>query len=659
MFIRVLIILVISGWGVGDVFSQNKPAKRDSIPARRKVIQSSTDEVSAGPAKRTRSKIVNDSAKTVYGPKTTLSTTEKEIFENRNGYRQLDTSIFNLHRWDFVRKFENKYQDLGNVGTALNPVFPLVPQTIGATPGFKVYDLYYETAEPRYYNTKSPFSRINIIWGGRGRSMTHIEFTRNITPRWNFGFNYRPVLSANQIPFAGNKNYQLISHYYDFYTTFESKNKRYKLLMSYRRIRHHVKENGGVKFTRDSSYKAYFDPNAIAYFAISTNTTPTIISEDLKVNFHLFHQFQLAKPLQFYHAMDWGKQANTFHNAAPQSAESKIYFHYSNTDAAVINDVNTFQVFQNEVGLKGNAAFLFYDFYYKLRSYNNTMGNLQGQAPHARGLENYVGSRIAFRFDSLSQLSGQAEYLLDGHYRIDGTLRTPWLDAELHSALAKPGFMQQVYRGGYNSWLYSFTNTFSNQLSGRIKAQVGPLFISPGLTYTALKDYIYFKSDTAQQALPHQSSGNQQVLSPELRLDIHFFHKIHLKPEVIYTLLLNNDDQALSIPTWFTNLQLYYEGFIFKGALQVQAGIEMHAKSNYKALGYAPAIQQYYLQDSFTSPSFWTTDLFLNGRIKRGRLFVKYINLLQQFTNQGYLPTPGYPNVRNTLDFGFELILFD
>jgi hypothetical protein len=49
----------------------------------------------------------------------------------------------------------------------------------------------------------------------------------------------------------------------------------------------------------------------------------------------------------------------------------------------------------------------------------------------------------------------------------------------------------------------------------------------------------------------------------------------------------------------------------------------------------------------------------LNGRIKRGRLFVKYINLLQQFTGQGYLPTPSYPNVKSALDFGFELILFD
>jgi hypothetical protein len=123
--------------------------------------------------------------------------------------------------------------------------------------------------------------------------------------------------------------------------------------------------------------------------------------------------------------------------------------------------------------------------------------------------------------------------------------------------------------------------------------------------------------------------------------------------------VLDNDNHAISVPTWFTNIQLSYENVIFNGALQLQTGVETHYKSAYKAMGYAPAIQQFYIQENFTNTPFWSTDIFLNGRIKRGRFFVKYVNLLQQFTRQGYLPTPGYPNVRSTIDFGFELILFD
>src|SRR5690349_13540188 len=110
---------------------------QDNLPVkggRRKVVtQTTKTDSETGTAKRTRSSIVNDSAKNVYGPKTTLSTTEKEIFENKKSFVPLDTSIFNLHRWDFVQKNENKYQDLGNLGTALNPIFPKLPSVIGAT----------------------------------------------------------------------------------------------------------------------------------------------------------------------------------------------------------------------------------------------------------------------------------------------------------------------------------------------------------------------------------------------------------------------------------------------------------------------------------------------------------------------------------------------
>jgi hypothetical protein len=251
--------------------------------------------------------------------------------------------------------------------------------------------------------------------------------------------------------------------------------------------------------------------------------------------------------------------------------------------------------------------------------------------------------------------------LLDGHYKIEGSLRTPWLDAELKNSLAKPGFMQQAYLGGFNKWTNSFNDVLSSQVSGRIKAKLGPLFISPGITYTVLHNYLYFAhvDSSLQQAKALQSTYNQQVVSPEVRMEIRFLKRFHLRPQVIYTSIVNNDDHALSIPTWFSNVQLSYENIIFNGALQLQVGFDTHYKSAYQAMGYDPAIQQYYIQNRYTTTPFWSTDFFLNGRIKRGRFFVKYINLIQAFTKQGLMPTPYYPNVRSTVDFGFELILFD
>jgi hypothetical protein len=278
------------------------------------------------------------------------------------------------------------------------------------------------------------------------------------------------------------------------------------------------------------------------------------------------------------------------------------------------------------------------------------------------GVENYVGGKIALRFDSLSELSGNAEYLLNGNYRIQAELKTPWLDAKGISTLAKPGFLPLAYRGSHHFWLNDFSSTFSNQLEAYLKVTWGRLFISPGARYTVLKDYIFYRENKVageQTVLPAQSSGNQQVFSPELRMSLRFFRHFYFRPQVIYTSLLKNDDDALRIPEWFGNAQLAYENMLFKGNMQAQIGIDLHWRSAYTALGYDPSIQQYYVQNHFANPAFPLTDVFFNGKFKRGRFFFKYHNIVQAITGKGYLITPAYRGQPNIMDFGFDLILFD
>jgi len=318
----------------------------------------------------------------------------------------------------------------------------------------------------------------------------------------------------------------------------------------------------------------------------------------------------------------------------------------------------------NEFGIKGNAAFLFYSFFYKMRmfsTFNQYVDETQLSFKND-GIENYVGGQIAFRFDSLSELTGRAEYLLDGNYLLQANLKTPWLDGNVISSLSKPSFLPLAYRGSHNGWINNFTSPFYNQLSGFLKGDFGPLFISPGFTYTALTNYIYYKRNDVvneQAVLPVQSSGNQQVLTPELRMSVRFFRHLYLRPQVLYTKFLKNDNQALRIPEWFINTQLSFENFLFKNAIQVQTGVDVHWRSDYTAPGYDPAIQQFYVQDSYVNPSFPLVDVFFNGKFKGGKFFVKYHNIVQLATKTGYLPTPTYRGQGNVLDFGFDLILFD
>jgi Putative porin len=607
------------------------------------------------------SQIVDDSTKNIYGPKTTLWISENDLFLNKKKYQPLDTNLANYHRWTYVQRFNNFYQDLGNVGTALNPIFPHVSETVGVTPGYSVYDPYFDTEAPVYFDSKSPYTSFRLVWGGDGRAVSRIEYSRNINPRWNFGFNYRPLLVDKQIQRSGKGDRQTISHYYDLYSSYRSKNERYLLAFNYRRIRHRVNENGGILLGRDTTVNGYYDPNAQPYLLEAQ-------TEEQKNALHVFHQYQLASPFQLYHRLDITKQINRFTDKASDETNYYKYFSFTNNDPDIdtvnVSDGMDFKTIVNEVGIKGNAAFLFYSFYYKIRTYSTfnryvdeTLLSFEND-----GVENYVGGKITFQFDSLAELSGNAEYLLDGNYRLQAELKTPWLDAKGMSVLAKPGFLPLAYRGSHNSWVNDFSSTFTNQLEAYLKVKWGRLFISPGARYVVLKDYIFYKENKVageQAVLPVQSSGNQQAFSPELRMSLRFFRHFYLRPQIIYTSLLKNDDDALRIPEWFTNTQLAYENMLFKGNMQAQIGFDLHWRSSYTALGYDPAIQQYYVQNGFVNEAYPLVDFFFNGKFKRGRFFFKYHNITQAFTGKGYLITPGYRGQPNVMDFGFDLILFD
>ncbi len=603
---------------------------------------------------RMGSKFVDDSTKNVYGPKTTLWTTEKNLFFNTPTYYTLDTTINNYHRWTHVQKLNNFYKDLGNVGTAMNPIFPVISSTIGVSSGFNSYSPYFDSEEVKYYNTKSPYTRMRIIWGGNGRATTKIEFSRNINSRWNFGFNYRPIIVEKQIGSKGQSDRQTVSHYYDFNTNYFSKDSAYFVLFTFQRIRHKVKENGGI-IINSTDPSVIFDPNT------KTNLT-TAISDEYRWNLHLFQQYKIADQLQVYHIADKSGQVNKFNHDPTDTLGLDFLKIKYNTNITGYFDETELKVFQNEAGIKGNLAFLFYNFYAKTRSYQRTMFS-KGDNGKVTGLENYLGGRAALKIDSATRLSGQAENLIgSANYLLTGNFESPWLDASLKSTLAKPTYLQQSYFGSHDLWNNNFSNVSSSVISGFLKANVGPLSISPGANFYTFKNYIFFKQDSsnlAQIKAPFQSTGTQVIFSPELRMTLRILKNIYFRPQIIYTNLLKNDDNAFQVPKLFLNGQLAYEGFWFKKHLQVQLGVDFHWKSDYNALGYDPSIQSFYVQTSTNTPSFLLADVFLNGKIKRGRVFVKYHNLINAFTPTGYFPTPNYPGRFNILDFGFELLLFD
>lgn len=188
------------------------------------------------------SRVIDDTTKQVYGPNTSKYYYERDVFYNRQVLHAIDTFSRNFHRnASYVQKYNNLYQDLGNIGTAIRPIYYQTPEAIGVSGGFHAYDLYWDTEGIRYFDTKSPYSNMNLILGGKGRSLTRATYSRNINPRWNIGFTYRGLFVDKQIQRKGKADRITRSNYYDAYTTFQNKDSTYRIFLNFKRSFHRIK----------------------------------------------------------------------------------------------------------------------------------------------------------------------------------------------------------------------------------------------------------------------------------------------------------------------------------------------------------------------------------------------------------------------------------
>jgi hypothetical protein len=616
---------------------------------------------SASQGQRSRSSIIDDSTKLIYGPHTSRYITEAELFYNEAGYQRIDTTILNIHRWHYLARHLYTFQDLGNVGTALRPVLGGIRGTPGVNTGFTAYDPYYEQEVIKIYNTRSPYSSMAVVWGGNGRAATRAEFSRNITPRWNFGFNYRAILVDKQIQRKGKGDRHVIGNYYDLYTHYQDKGDHYSALLSFRRMRHKVNEYGGV-YTQeaDPPFESYFSPNA-------QPTLTAANSEDWRINIHLFHQYKLARGLQLYHKVDQDKQRNLFSDDLTQE-ENDTFFDFTQTvqeDSLKTDDKTKFTFFRNEFGIKGGTRHFFYNGFYKLRAYAVDYKYLNADTLSfpTEGLESSLGGSLRVQLDSLNFLTADLEVLSTGQFRAAANLRSKWFEAEAVQSVSKPSFLAQAYRGHHDQWHNRFNNEDVTSLAALAKHDSKMLSVRLGARYRDQGNYVYFVKGTfpgtAQTVMPVQSGGRQRLLSPEGSVRVVFLGNFTLRASLTLNQLLQNDDDALEVPAWMVNTQFYYHGFLWKRNLEVNIGTETHLQPGYYAYGYDPVVQQFYRQSDSLVAGYPIVDAYLDGKIKWARFFVRYHNVLQLFRSTGYLATPGYPAMRNVLDFGFDFAFYD
>ncbi len=628
-----------------------------------------------------QAQILDDSTKQVYGPTTTRFLFEKDLLSDREAYHFVDTTIDRFHNYDFLSRNNYRYVDLGNLGTATRPVFYTPPAEIGVYSGFNAYNPYfYYPDDVRYYDTKSPYSSLYYVQGGLLQQLLKVDFSRNITPRWNAGFNYLRPTSPMQFAYENREQDRAIDgHSFVFFTRYESPDSAYHVLAHLSHLNHTSYDLGGIIPGADA-----VDSTGLNYELLLENFQTdaraqlprTARSIDLRLNYHLYHQYKFAEGFQVYHVFDRQVQQYRYLDSDPRNADvlrdlGRPFYPFYYLNDTITNERTRFAVLENKVGLKGTLSGWNYRAYARRRDWVGTYQAVtsapasRNPTPPAtdrrRAGETFLGLWTQYQFSPKFRLRAEGELMLFRDYRLNGTIETPWFTGGYNSVVYSPTLIQQRALGNHTNWDNSdrdnggFRNTRADQLFGTIILKSGSLTFMPSLTITNLDNYIFFD----EQSRPQQVTTPIQLVYAGASLDYRW-KVLRTQHEAIYTLRSGPSADVIRIPAFFVTSRLFAEGPLFKKALYMQLGVEMHYKSNYKGDAYMPAIGQFHLQQEFTLRAYPLFEVFANARINRVRLFVKFAHVNQGLVyGNGYFISPYFPGQPRTFAFGANWLLFD
>lgn len=611
--------------------------------------------------------VLDDSTKTIYGPRTTKHYYENDILNNRDSVRyRVDTALTNFHRWSPVDQSWGKLVDLGNAVTASRNIFFQPRQDIGAQLGFRAYDTYaIQQDEVQYIDTKSPYTYITFVNGGKKTSMGRFGYSQNVHARFNFGITAQRLTSNKQYgvyssissgAFLG-QNWNVLLH-----TSFFSKNKKYLLLAHYRHMNQKVREQGGVIPEAD---EATGNLNLYTYNGLA-RTSDDANSWERRQVFHIYQQYKLANGFQVFQQADFQTVINRFTDKnISRGLEKGVYPSYRFDSLETRQDIY-YKLFDNKFGIKGRFSEFNYRAYVRQRLYGMRAA---GQVSNTIGLP-YITYRTGLKFDNIAgawvgyYLKDSAQYLtaeaelnlsLNVEYNLKAELNTRWGKAGAQIVQTAPDLIAQRYSGNNFDWNNNFDPTKVFTLYASLPLKTKRIDFVPEARIHQVVDYIYY--DTL--ALPTQYNPRFGIYRIGATMATHFKRWNFAGMGYISG---TDNRNVIRLPNFFFSGEVTFD-FVYAKVLYIQLGLAARYRSSYYADAYMPVTQQFHRQNTFLTDGRVVTDAFANIRIQRVRLFfqMSYLNMGGKYKlfPEGYYITPNYLGQGRAFSFGVTWPIFD
>ena len=232
----------------------------------------------------------------------------------------------------------------------------------------------------------------------------------------------------------------------------------------------------------------------------------------------------------------------------------------------------------------------------------------------------------------------------------------PFLGDSLAS-LSFDGSLENRAADYFQEHFYSNHYRWNNNFDMEQRMTVGGTFKMPqrkfelGAKYAVINNFMY--NDTA--GIPNQTSNEILVLSAYLDKDFNY-RRFHFRTRVLWQKV--SDDKYLHLPEWSAFISTYYQ-FTISKVLFTQIGSDLRYNTKYYADAYAPSTGLFYLQEDKEYGNYPYIDVYASLRLKRTRVFFKYMNLGTHFLDGEYMTSPHYPMNRATFRLGVSWAFYD
>lgn len=647
-YFKVLFLLIVL------FFSQNILAQRDKdlLASEGKTLSGRQLNDTIANGKFSEESIIELSAKTHY--------TDYKIISYVKDTIVIDTtlSLKKERLFNHLRKDLLEYQAFHNLGSPYNELgYNFSTVNLMPNMGFRAkYQDFLQIQDIQYYRVPTPTSELFFRTGIQQGQVLNSLLTTNINPNLNISIAYKGLRSL------GDYQSALASHQ-NFRTTisFQSKNSRYKARAHF--VSHNImnEENGGLTKASVDLFIAK-DPNFQDRKRLEVNYTGA--ESRLKTKrYYLDQTYDLwthkdttknrTSSLQLGHEFSYSKK---YYNFTQDKFSTYIGEAYQNNiaDSTYHNTTqNTvFAKFQSpyilgSLGFKVNASQYRYGYNSVLHLENQTIPNrLKGNTLSAEAnwdasfktfsLISKIGAIISGDLQG-NYLSGTAKYSRDSLFTASATLT-------INSQA--PSFNFQLYQSDYMD--YNWHNFLKNENTQFL----GFSFESDKLVdfeaSLALKEnYTYFNTHSK----PQQYDGVLNYYKIKAHKAVKY-KKFTLDNTLLYQKLISGNE-VFHVPELLTENSLFFTDYIFKGdPLFLQTGFTFKYFTKYHANAFNPLLNEFVLQNTTKIGSFPLLDFFVNGQIRRTRLYFKAENITSLFSKHNYFVTPNQPYRDFKIRFG-------